>query len=213
MKCIFGVFKFFQKTNKTRQPVEFFRSLFGRIENTKIYFRNLPTFRPSLDAIFVNLSPLQSTRLINDWKKLLEIIQGVGALGELLINCMFSFFMFTSWDGFSWEIGNISSQKMAKFCLRSCWMTPKLFFTKIEFLGFRCTMIYQCFLLRLDCPGPFHKIMTVSNEKFDYILSHWVWQHCKNIAVTSQNNPIERIFEIITFLFSARKIWRLKGAP
>ena len=83
---------------------------------------------------------------------------------------------------------------MAKFCLRSCWMTPKLFFTKIEFLGFRCTMIYQCFLLRLDCPGPFHKIMTVSNEKFDYILSHWVWQHCKNIAVTSQNNPIERIF-------------------
>ena len=26
------------------------------------------------------------------------------------------------------------SQKMAKFCLRSCWMTPKLFFTKIEFL-------------------------------------------------------------------------------
>ena len=92
------------------------------------------------------------------------------------------------------------SQKMAKFCLRSCWMTPKLFFTKIEFLGFRCTMIYQCFLPRLDCPGPFHKIMTVSNEKFDYILNHLVWQNCKNIAVTSQNNLKERIFVMVAHI-------------
>ena len=37
--------------------------------------------------------------------------------------------------------------------------------------------------------------MTVSNEKFDYILKHRVWKHSFNIAVTSQNNPIERIFE------------------
>ena len=55
-------------------------------------------------------------------------------------------------------------------------------------------MIYQCFILRLDCPGPFHKIMTVSNEKIDYILKQRVWQHCINIAVTSQKNLIERIF-------------------
>ena len=55
-------------------------------------------------------------------------------------------------------------------------------------------MIYQCFILRLDCPGPFHKIMTVSNEKIDYILKQRVWQHSFNIAVTSQNNLIERIF-------------------
>ena len=30
--------------------------------------------------------------------------QGVGALGELLINFMF---VATSWGGFSWEIGNL----------------------------------------------------------------------------------------------------------
>ena len=48
-------------------------------------------------------------------------------------------------------------------------------------------MIYQCFILRLDYPGLFHKIMTVSNEKFDYILTHLVWKHSFNIAVTSQN--------------------------
>ena len=63
-------------------------------------------------------------------------------------------------------------------------------------------MIYQYFILRLDCPGQFHKIMTVSNEKFDYILNHWVWEHCIDIAVTSQNNPIERIFVYGGFLFS-----------
>ena len=57
-------------------------------------------------------------------------------------------------------------------------------------------MIYQYFILRLDCPGQFHKIMTVSNEKFDYILNHLVWQNCKNIAVTSQNNLKERIFVV-----------------
>ena len=55
-------------------------------------------------------------------------------------------------------------------------------------------MIYQCFILRLDCPGPFHKIMTVSNEKIDYILKQRVWQHSFNTAVTSQNNLIRRIF-------------------
>ena len=55
-----------KKRTKTSQPVKFFHSFFGRIENTKIYWLS--------DAIFVHLSPLQSTSLINDWKKLLEMI-------------------------------------------------------------------------------------------------------------------------------------------
>ena len=62
-------------------------------------------------------------------------------------------------------------------------------------------MIYQCFLLRLDFPGPFHKIMTVSNEKIDYILKQRVWQHSFTTAVTSQNNLIRRIFAIDTAVF------------
>ena len=66
-------------------------------------------------------------------------------------------------------------------------------------------MIYQCFILRLDCPGPFHKIMTVSNEKIDYILKQRVWQHSFNTAVTSQNNLIRRIFAL-TFLHACKYI-------
>ena len=77
-------------------------------------------------------------------------------------------------------------------------------------------MIYQCFLLRLDFPGPFHKIMTVSNEKIDYILKQRVWQHSFTTAVTSQNNLIRRIFawsmrlymrswSLLSLVFS--KIW------
>ena len=52
----------------------------------------------------------------------------------------------------------------------------------------------QCFIIRLDCPGPFHKIVAVSNEKFDYILKHRVWQHCINIAHQSDLNRIEQNF-------------------
>ena len=38
--------------------------------------------------------------------------------------------------------------------------------------------------------------MTVSNEKFDYILkkNRRVWKHSFNMVVTSQLNLIERIF-------------------
>ena len=64
-------------------------------------------------------------------------------------------------------------KKMAKFCPRSCWMTPKLFFAQIEFwflMHYDLSVFHTQTGLPKDCPGPFHKIMTVSNEKFDYIL-------------------------------------------
>ena len=52
-------------------------------------------------------------------------------------------------------------------------MTPKLFFAQIEFwflMHYDLSVFHTQTGLPKDCPGPFHKIMTVSNEKFDYIL-------------------------------------------
>ena len=103
-------------------------------------------------------------------------------------------------------------------------MTPKLFFAQIEFwflMHYALSVFHTQTGLPKDCPGPFHKIMTVSNEKFDYILNHLAWQNCKNIAVTSQNNLKERIFDcdsavIIGFLkfsFSERATKILRNFP
>ena len=78
-------------------------------------------------------------------------------------------------------------------------MTPKLFFDQIEFwflMHYDLSVFHTQTGLPKDCPGPFHKIMTVSNEKFDYILKkkRRVWKHSFNMVVTSQLNLIERIF-------------------
>ena len=60
--------------------------------------------------------------------------------------------------------------------------------TKSNFCSIRMSCLFLAYynllvLHRLDWSGPFHKIMTVSNEKFDYILKHRV---CINIAVDSK---------------------------
>ena len=51
-------------------------------------------------------------------------------------------------------------------------MTPKLFFAQIEFwflMHYDLSVFHTQTGLPKDCPGPFHKIMTVSNENFDYM--------------------------------------------
>ena len=83
---------------------------------------------------------------------------------------------------------------MAKICPRSCWMTFKLFFTQIEFL---VLMHYDLLV--------FHKysdwIAQVHSTKSWLFLTKnltifWITEsrNTINIAVMSQNNPIERIF-------------------
>ena len=64
-------------------------------------------------------------------------------------------------------------------------MTLKLFFAQIEFwflMHYDLSVFHTQTGLPKDCLGPFHKIMTVSNEKFDYILRK-KWQNSVHVVV------------------------------